>query len=129
MGQSHIDAFCNGSSLAHAVQGLFRERPIYARGVRSGAKILLAFFVLGFLFMVFASIGVAVSEDTGIGTMAQHATAWYWALTFLALLSIIVIHFSLMKSCGVLKVSSAKEIVHLRDGITSAVLPRPPTAR
>jgi hypothetical protein len=40
-----------------------------------------------------------------------------------------VIHFSLMKSCGVLKVSIAKEIVHLRDGITSAVLPRPPTAR
>ena len=51
--------------------------------------------------------------------MAQHATAWYLALTFLAFLSIIVIHFSLMKSYGVLRYRS-KKIVHLRDSITSA---------
>ena len=129
MAPTPIDALGNGSSLAHVLQRLFREKPFYAPGARSGLKVLGVFFTLALLLMVFASIGVAVSEDTGIGTMAQHATAWYWALTFLALLSIIVIHFSLMKSCGVLKVSIAKEIVHLRDGITSAVLPRPPTAR
>jgi hypothetical protein len=129
MAPTSIDALGNGSSLAHLLQRLFREKPFYAPGARSGLKILGVFFVLALLFMALASIGIAVSEDSGIGTVARHATAWYWALSFLALLSIIVIQFSLMKSCGALKVSSTKEIVHLRDGVTSAVLPRPPTAR
>ena len=127
MGQSHIDAFCNGSSLAHAVQGLFRERPIYARGVRSGAKVLLAFFVLGLLFAALVSVGIVLSEETGIGTLAQHATGWWAAMCFLALLSVIVIQFSMMGAIGAFDLSSSSVSAPIRYAVLSPVLPRPPT--
>ena len=127
MGQSHIDAFCNGSSLAHAVQGLFRKRPIYARGVRSGAKVLLAFFVLGLLFAALVSVGIVLSEETGIGTLAQHATGWWAAMCFLALLSVIVIQFSMMGAIGAFDLSSSSVSALVRYAVLSTVLPRPPT--
>jgi hypothetical protein len=124
-----IDALGNGSSLAHLLQGLFRARPYYAPGARSGLKVLLVFLALALLFMAVASVGVAISEDTGMGTFSRHASAWYWAISFLALLSIIVIQYSLMTALGALAVSSDTATVNHGAGLTSSVLPRPPTSR
>ena len=101
---NRIDAFCNGSSLAHAA-GPVRKRPIYARGVRSGAEVRL-FVRPGLLFAALVSVGIVLSEETGIGTLAQHATGWWAANVSLAPLSVIVIQFSMMGAIGVFDLSS-----------------------
>lgn len=129
MALSSIDAFCNGSSLAHLLQALFRDKPLHAPGIRSGLKVLFVFSALGLLLMAISSIGIAITDDAGYGTLSQHISAWYWAMSLLALLSLVVIQFSLMKTTDVLDVAGDVSTIHHPPGVTSSVLPRPPAGR